>query len=471
MKNSRQLTTREKEIEIKHKSYNRFFYFSKEILGYDRLTPQNEEWCWELEKKPKRLLHLAPRKTYKTTVGTKAYPMWRLEHEPNLRILIINETEYNAKKFLREIKGHYERNKKFRHFFGDRVSSDKWGEREITISTRTKNYSEASITAMGFGSTLTSAHYDIIIIDDPCGMDDRESTVKREKKKQWFREIPSICDQNAEIHVRGTRWHYDDLYADIEGNLNPELDSEGKDKYFVINQSALNEKGESNFPENFTKEDLKGIEIEVGVVLFAANYLNQPLAEGSQLIKLEDLQYYNQLKFEQEYLQTKKRIDFYGFIDPSLGRTGSDYVAIIIGAVPKDGYIRIPEAKLILVPPSEQVRLILELQQKYKFKKFGIEENLFRGLLKKEIEDLSAQEKTYIRLTPITQTKNKKVRIESAEPQIKRYVRFRDDWKSAYPKLINQLIHYPVGAHDDGPDALEGLLSMIKTETVQIYVI
>ena len=468
------LTQFEKEICVKHNALHNLFYFETDILGYERLGPENQEWCWDLENMLqtgiKRSLSLAPRITYKTTVRTKGYALWRLAQDPNARILIISETEGNAKKFLREIKGHCERNAIFRYYFGDWIVSDKWAETEIVIALRDKNYSEGSITAMGFGGTLTSAHYDIVIIDDPVSRRDRESGTIREKKVNWFREIPSILnDENSEIHLLGTRWHSDDLYHFVMNTLNPELKEEGKEPYRVTCQQAKNDKGESNFPSIYNLETLKEKEIEVGVVLFACNYMNRPLAEGSEIFKLEDLQFYNHNEFEQEFIQSKKHVDFFGFIDPSLGKASSDYVCVITAAVPTNGYIYIEECKLVLIPPSKQIRLIGDLQDRYRYKSFGVEENMFQGLLRKEIADLSAQEKTYIRLKRIYQTKNKQARIETAEPQIKRYVRFRDDWKTAYPKLIHQLIHFPVTTHDDGPDALEGLLSLIKRPRKQIF--
>lgn len=464
----------DKEVCLKYQALSNLFFFETDILGYNKLVPENQEWCWDLENMLDngilRSLSLAPRITFKTTVRTKGYALWRLAKKPNIRILIISETENNAKKYLREIKGHCERNKKFRYYFGDWVVSDKWAETEIVIAPRTENYAEASITAMGFGATLTSAHYDIIIIDDPVGRKDRESDTIRKKKIDWFREIPSILnDMSSEIHIIGTRWHNDDLYHFIMNTLNDELKTEKKQPYNVTCQEAKTDKGKSNFPNIYSVEDLKAKEIEVGVVLFACNYQNRPLTEGSEIFKLEDLQFYNHLKFEQEFIKTKKHLSWHGFIDPSLGKSSSDYVCIITGAVPTNGYIYIEECKLVLVPPSKQTRLIADLQDRYRYKSFGIEENMFQGLLKKEIADLSAQEKTYIKLKRVYQTKNKQVRIETAEPQIKRYVRFRDDWKTAYPKLIHQLIHFPVTTHDDGPDALEGLLSLIKRPRKQIF--
>ena len=36
-----------------------------------------------------------------------------------------------------------------------------------------------------------------------------------------------------------------------------------------------------------------------------------------------------------------------------------------------------------------------------------------------------------------------------------------DTWNQDYPVLIEQLIHFPLAAHDDGPDALAGAVSLL----------
>jgi predicted phage terminase large subunit-like protein len=40
-------------------------------------------------------------------------------------------------------------------------------------------------------------------------------------------------------------------------------------------------------------------------------------------------------------------------------------------------------------------------------------------------------------------------------------LQFLDTWNKDYPELIEQLIHFPLAAHDDGPDALAGAVSLL----------
>jgi hypothetical protein len=53
-------------------------------------------------------------------------------------------------------------------------------------------------------------------------------------------------------------------------------------------------------------------------------------------------------------------------------------------------------------------------------------------------------------------------RIESLEPYYSSgQLQFLDSWNQEYPELLEQLIHFPLAAHDDGPDALAGAVALI----------
>jgi len=59
----------------------------------------------------------------------------------------------------------------------------------------------------------------------------------------------------------------------------------------------------------------------------------------------------------------------------------------------------------------------------------------------------------------------KQARIEALEPYISNgQLLFLTSWNRDYPLLIEQLIHFPLAAHDDGPDALAGVVSRITHE-------
>ena len=68
--------------------------------------------------------------------------------------------------------------------------------------------------------------------------------------------------------------------------------------------------------------------------------------------------------------------------------------------------------------------------------------------------------------------KRKHVRIEALEPYISNgQLLFLQTWNRDYPLLIEQLIHFPLAAHDDGPDALAGAVQLITQGQVRATVL
>jgi hypothetical protein len=150
---------------LKHFYLNDFYFFAKDLLGYKDLRwDVHGQFVGVFESDAPRKLVVMPRGTFKSTLGSVAYPIWRLMRDPNLTILLDSELYSNSKNFIREIKGHLS-GEKITELFGPQIGS-KWDEGEIIIAPRSANRKEASITAGGVGTVKIGQHYDLIIGDD-----------------------------------------------------------------------------------------------------------------------------------------------------------------------------------------------------------------------------------------------------------------------------------------------------------------
>ena len=441
------------KILIAGKLYRLDFYiFAREILGYSRLRADPHfDWCYELDHyRPKRSLWLEPRYTYKSTVFTKAYPMWRLFLDPNLRILIVNATAANAEAFLAEIVGKYLRNeslrKLYRHFNVleplDRRSAKK---KSIVLTTRTENLAEPSIGTIGALGNLVSAHYDLIIVDDLCNTDDRESPAIREKKKRWYRDLASILAPDGELVVVGTHWHFDDVYAYIITELNPQLPR--KYQYLVHRDSCYTEDGKPRYPHILSAERLEAYRIEKGTLLFACQYLNQPIPSEHQIFKLELMH-----KVPTSAIDLQ-RAEAFAFCDPSLG--GTDYTAIVTVLVQDDRWT-VFHCDLSHATHSNLIEKLIELHRLYHYKVVGIEANtLGKAKSDTELSNFEHVLRERQRAAGLTvpyklvwHTAPKLARIESLEPfYTSGQLQFLESWNVEYPGLIEQLIHFPLAAY------------------------
>lgn len=199
------LKTKESKEAWRRHFLSDFFEFSKHFLGYSDLSWKvHGQFISVFESDAPRKLVVMPRGTFKSTLGSVAYPIWRLLRDPNLTILLDSELYSNSKNFIREIKGHLE-SERMEELFGPQVGS-KWDEGEIILRTRTRNRKEASITVGGVGTTKVGQHYDKIIGDDYNSPQNSETPEKCQKVIDHVRYNLNILNPGGEYLFIGTRY-------------------------------------------------------------------------------------------------------------------------------------------------------------------------------------------------------------------------------------------------------------------------
>lgn len=187
-----------------------FYAFAKYLLGYkDMQIHAHDEIVQVLESGANRKLVVVPRGTFKSSLCSVAYPIWRLLKDPNLTILIDSELYTNSKNFLREIKGHLV-SERLTSIFGQ-LAGEKWDESEIILKTRTKNIKEASITIGGLGTTKVGQHYGCIIADDLNSPENSSTPEKCQKVIDHVRYNLNILNPGGEYLFIGTRYAERDI--------------------------------------------------------------------------------------------------------------------------------------------------------------------------------------------------------------------------------------------------------------------
>lgn len=205
------------------------YTFSKKICAYTELSPTAHAGTIDaLESDTKRKLIVLPRGCFKSSLGSVAYPMWRLEKDPNLRIMIDSELYSNSKNFLREIKAHY-LSDNYRNIFGPK-EFEIWNEGEIQFANRKAVYKEPSIVCSGVGAQKTGQHYDLIIADDLSSPSNTKNPEVAESVLNHFKYYQSILEPNGTIVVIATRYSELDVIQFILDNL---LDVSAE---FLLNQ-------------------------------------------------------------------------------------------------------------------------------------------------------------------------------------------------------------------------------------------
>ena len=156
------------------------------------------------------------------------------------------------------------------------------------------------------------------------------------------------------------------------------------------------------------------------------------------------------------------------FFDPS-AKTGKqhDYKAIVVGTLMPDGIYYVRHAFIRRASTGTILEKAYDLDREFPGLYFGFEENGFQSLYE-DLLNFKAQEKGYhLNIVKVTSTANKEVRIESLSGFIERgLIRFRKGY-SDMNLLIEQLMDFPHGSHDDGPDALKYAFDLAKNKAIK----
>lgn len=191
--------------------------FIVEVLGFEKvdISGIHKPIIGELERHESFVLMLLPRGSYKSTIATVSYPLWRLADNRNLRILIDSQTDHQSRKFLEGIKSHIERNERFRDIFGDWKNIPGWQSDSIVVANRDPRLKDPTIQVGGVNKPVTGGHYDIIICDDLHDDKNSQSPEQCEKVINHWRTLFPILEPDGQMIVIGTRWSPMDLYGFI----------------------------------------------------------------------------------------------------------------------------------------------------------------------------------------------------------------------------------------------------------------
>lgn len=232
----------------------------------------------------RRLCVAMPPRHAKSSAITLSYPLWLIFHNPNLNILIINNSSDLSMKFgleLRELFFEYGK------YFNVYLSKLKQSQTYFKFCDKDENLYKGSIRLVGAGGSITGHDADYIIVDDPYkGLAEELTPTALQKKIDWFN---IIVEQRVEPHTRlvvlHTRWSS----LDIQGWLKKNNPSD----YKFIEYPAIDENNVPLWSERYTLEELEKKKEVMGHRMFQAIYQQEPLDDNTDFFDLNDIQWYD----------------------------------------------------------------------------------------------------------------------------------------------------------------------------------
>jgi hypothetical protein len=167
----------------------------------------SEHLMWAATTPNARLIISMPPQEGKSDLASRRFPLWLLERNQDLRIVIASYQEHIARRLSRFIRDDVTNHPDTLSF---RVRPDLSSQSEWEIAGH-----EGGVYATGTGGALTSRSADVLIIDDPIkGREQADSETFRAKVWDWWLETAETrLSPGAPVIVILTRWHEDDLAA------------------------------------------------------------------------------------------------------------------------------------------------------------------------------------------------------------------------------------------------------------------
>ncbi len=360
------------------------FFFARVILGFGDLVKDVHLPIARMVqdyKNNRRCVVIIPRSWFKSTLVSISYPIWRAINDPNVRVLIAQNSYDNACKKLQAIAGVFEKNELFRALYAEVLpdSSCRWTNECLEVK-RTKAHPEGTFEAVGVGTTVTSRHYDVIIEDDTvCAKKDDMTGILQqptqmdiEKAIGWHSLAHPLLlhPLQSQIVIVGTRWAVGDIIGYVLENF--------PDYKIVSRAITENEDGESAtleeggrivWPERFNEETYQELLRSEGRYMFASMYLNNPTSAINQTFQREWVQYYEN-KPKECFACTSVDLASAEKSETS----DPDYNVVLTTAIePKSGRIFVVDYTRRRMSPSEVIDAIFAHYQKHKFMKVIIE--------------------------------------------------------------------------------------------------
>lgn len=403
-----------------------------------------------------RSMVLAPRGAGKSTITSVIYPIWRLIRNPELRILIVSASQAQSVSFLREIKGHLEKNPALKFIFGAfRNQKSKWTDIEVEILQRRHITKEASITVYGIFGALIGRHYDLIILDDVVDQENSRTEAQRLKIDEWFKmSLSPTLEPGGQMVVVGTRYHTQDMYGRFGEGVY-------KDDHLLIRAIEGNE---SFWPDFFPLKWLEEKKMEIGTAAFNAQYQNDPQHMTGGIFKREWLQKRWNRRHNGFIIGTSDygeaaiaNLDVYQGMDLAISqRTTADFtVHCTVGHDRSTGVVYVLDLVRGRFTPMEQEALVKRQYRKWEDlrsrpKVVAIESIAYQDALPRAI----ASTAPYIPVRRIKPYKDKVTRANSVAV-LSEQGRLIFPFDGSADVMVEELVDFPNGAFDDCVDALE----------------
>lgn len=322
--------------------------------------------------------------------------------------------------------------------------------------------------SVGVGGAITGRGADIFLIDDPFkNRQDAESQVYRQAVWEWFTSTAyTRLEPSGAIILIMTRWHKDDL----AGRLIAQQAAGGAEDWEVLSLPAIaqddeiyRKSGEALWPERYTLVDLERIKNTIGLRDWASLYQQNPVIAETQEFSENDFRFFEESELEGKLLNFSITIDLAISKDEKADRTA----IVVRGKDPRNPNWYIVETVVGRLDPLQVIDTIFSLYQTYRQRGsviVGIETVAYQKSLIYFLNEEMRKRGTFIHIIELKSKDKKEERIRGLIPLFKTgTIHLRRNQKD----LMDELLTFPFGVHDDVVDALAFQIQMGENTSVR----
>lgn len=383
-------------------------------------------------------------------------------------IVLIEKSFNEASEVLESVREEFKRNPEILRVYGDLTKVNAQGQVQDNIRDSIGDFFIGGIRlrAKGFDAPirgLKSRHSrpTRIILDDIESDEHIDNVEQRRKYLNNYVKgvIPSIDNEVGKIKMFGTILHDDSLLNTLiknhEGQIYAAWD---KDKNLLW---------PSKWPVDKLEKKRKEMRIAgKGDSGFYQEYFNEPMSQDDQIFTREMFRYFKELDLEKI---KEKQYRIYTLVDPAISKKqNADFTVVITVLVDSQGRIFILEITRDRLDPLETIKTIFAHYEKWRPIFVGIETTAYQKALKYFINEQKLKENSAVQtmvvkeINPIT---DKVTKIKKLQPKYGIANVFHNSDDQNTPVLEQELLRFPIAAHDDIIDALSNVIEIMLPES------
>lgn len=381
------------------------------------------------------MINMPPRHG-KSELASRRFPAWYIGRNPNKQIITASYSSDLATDFGREVRNIVASKEFARLFEGVRLAADS------QAAWRWNTNRGGAYVAAGVGTGISGRGADILLIDDPY-KDRQEADSETTRRRVWDWYISTAYTRlmpGGSIVIIQTRWHEDDL----SGTLLEQMKG-GGEEWRVLSLPALDDEGRALWPAWYDETRLDEIRRTIGHRDWSALYQQAPAPEEGT--------FFQRAHFKR-HSEPPARVNVFMTSDYAVTEDGGDFTEHGVWGVWQEGAdVRLSQLDWWhgQTAADEWIERGLDLVQRHKplcwFGESGPIRKAVEPFLKRRMQERRA----YCRLEWLPSIHDKPTRARpfqalAAMGNVSLLADERGD------RLLDQLLKFPAGKHDDGVD-------------------